>query len=43
MEYQKTEKATDDLIGNKIADAKTKFYDGQVLKVLTSSPRIIQR
>ena len=37
MEYQKTAEATGDLIGNKIADAVAKSYDGKITKVSRSS------
>ena len=33
MEYQKTAEASDNLIGDKIADAVAKSYDGKTTKV----------
>ena len=39
MEYQKTAEGTGDLIGNKIADAVAKSYNGKITKVSRSSPQ----
>ena len=40
MEYQKTAEASDNLIGDKIADVVVKSYDGKTTKVYR---RIIQK
>ena len=39
MEYEKAAEATGFLIGNQIADAVAKSYDGKITKVSRSSPR----
>ena len=36
---QKTEEATGDLIGNKIADAVAKLYNGKITRVSKASPQ----
>ena len=38
MEYQKTAEASDNLIGDKIADAVAKSHDGKTTKVSRSLP-----
>ena len=38
MEYQKTAEASDNLIGDKIADTVAKSYDGKTTKVSRSLP-----